>query len=488
MMKSFCQFILLSFVTSVLLTACSTYPDKYVYKAQPQWFSLRKSIGLSRWDGVLEPHLFYDTIPGLDPALSHVNFLPLSLANEEKAYGFDVLSGQRFFSHFFCGQKDAWKKRGTTPRTPTFSRGIVPRHFDQLHEPQQIIVFGQTRRFKLNKPEVYRVRVVGGVVEQLCKAGRCTGPGEWISRLVLVAVNEYDRDFKDIKNIRELREEISWRDVQNELENHEGHNYYGGLGEVPAIKVGNLLENREVMEYMLDRSVILNSKELSDLNHQCGRLYWRLWRDVGRFTTADSYLQRKEDIRAKLALREKLRKANKRASFHGLLSGFFEREGDQLATCARMVYPADSGKDFERFWFTSWVAQFVRLHKEGWVFACGSQTWESENQGDKAMQYLKTRSGSCSDRAFDRAMETMPAFLRNQREKSGDLWGFIEWDNGIYGTHNKLYSWVKVPNRRMTCPDTENEKWRGRWQEGPDNLSWLRRYRRSNSDKNEYIY
>lgn len=487
-MKSFCQIVILSFVLLLGLWSCSSLPKKSIFEAKPTWFNLRKSIQLANWKGEVQPHLFYDTVPGLDSALSHVNFVPLALAHDDQAYALDHISGQRYFSHFYCRQTDAWKKRGSTPRKPTFTRGIVPRHFDQLHDPQQIIVFGEAKDYKLNKPEAYRVRIVGGVVEQICKAGRCSGPNDWMARLVLVAVNDHDRSFKDVTNIRQLQDEINWKDVQNQLENHDGHNVITG-GVSPAVKVGNLLESKEVMDYLLKRSVILNSKELSDLNRQCGKLYWRLWRDVGRFTTADANLQNASDIKKKLALREELRKQRKPTTFHQLLSGFFKKEGDALATCSRLVYPADPGKDYERFWFTSWITQYVRLHLDGWLYSCSSQAWVTENVGKEAMEYLKTKTGECSDRGFDRAMTSMPLFLKNQRPISGELWRFVEWDNGAHGTHSKLYSWVHVPNRKISCNDEINERLRSRWQEQPEGESWLRRYRRSNSDKeSDYIY
>lgn len=487
MMKISAPKAIFGLVILLFAVACTTLPPNSIYEAQPTWFSLRKSISLSSGDGIVQPHLFYDSVANLDLTGGHVNFIPLALANSDRAYAIDPLSGQRFFSHFWCRQTDAWNQRGSTPRRPTFTRGVVPRQFDQLHEPQQIIVFGESKHYKLNTPTAYNVRVVGGVVEQICKSGRCSGPGQWLARLVLVAVNEHDSSFKDVKTIRDLREEVSWPNVQNELENHEGHNFTPGFGKTPAVKVGNLLENKEVLDYMTQRSVILTAKELTDINRQCGKLYSRLWRDVGRFTALDAKLADK-DLRKQLEMRDKLRKDGKASTFHELLTEFLKREGDALATCSRMVYPGNPGGNHERFWFVSWISMYARLHRDGWEYSCATRSWKPENVGaTAAMNFLQNDSGSCGDNAFDAAIESMPSFLENQRRTAGDHWAFLEWDNGVYGTHKKLFSWVKVPARIMSCSSDSNEVLRKKWPTRPEGHTWTRRYQKANRNKKDTV-
>jgi len=486
MMNSFYQIVILCFALLVTAFGCSSAPKRPEVAAA--WFKQRKSIRLENSEGKIQPHLFYDPAPELERTAGRVNFLPTALSGDDRAYELDHLSGQRYFSHFWCGQVDAWKKRGSTSRRPTFTRGVVPRVFDQLHEPQQIIVFGSTKGYDLKKPVVYPVRIVGGLVEQVCKSGRCSGPNEWLARLVLVAVNENDRSYRDIENMRQLQDEIDWRDVQNQLENHEGHNLV--LNQIyPAIRVGNLLEHREVLDYMKDRSVILTAQELVNLNRQCGILYLKLWKEVGTFTTSDSNLS-VDDVRKRIALREDLRKRGKPSTFHQLLSSFFKEDGDALATCSRLVYPGNPSGNYQRFWFASWVTQYVRLHKEGWRFSCSDSVWLTENEGKEAMEFLKNGTGTCSDRAFDTAMETMPTYLQTNRSKSGDRWTFLEWDNNPYGTHSKLYSWVKVPERQMTCNDDTTDKVRARWLERPEGDTWPKRNqrKRKNGLESEYIF
>lgn len=485
MMKSLRQIVIHCFTPLLLLAGCASGPKGTPVK--PGWFNMRKSIRLETSSGVTQPHLFYDPTPDLESTSGQVNFLPLALAHSDRAYGFDHLSGQRFFSHFWCRQEDAWKKRGSTPRTPSFTRGIVPRQFDQLHGPQRIIVFGDASRYDMKKAEVYPVRIVGGVVEQVCKSGRCSGRDEWFGRLVLVAVNPFDRSFRDVLTIRDLQDEINWREVQNQLENHEGHNTaFGQI--VPAIKVGNLLESKEVQDYRKEHSVRLTATELTDLNRQCGLLYQRLWKDVGKFTTADANLSA-DDIRKRVQLREDLRKQGKAATFHQLLSGFFAKEGDALATCARLVFPGNPTGNYQRFWFISWVTQYVRMHKDGWRYNCSSDAWLAENEGKSAMEYLREGTGRCSDRGFDLAMNTLPNFLKQNRSNSGDRWAFLEWDNSRYGTHSKIYSWITVPERSMSCPDTLTEAARARWGEKPEGETWPQRAgRRRGLRESDYIF
>lgn len=488
-MNRVCQIVLVFFAVALGLGGCASVPERAIYKAKPTWFNLRKSIGLRSWTGETQTHLFYDAVPDLNLSTAQVNFIPTSLANTDKAYGLDPLSGQRYFSHFYCGQDDVWQERGSTPRRPTFTRGVVPRHYDQLHGPQQIIVFGHTRGYDLKKAEAYRVRVVGGVVEQICRTGRCGGINEWSVRLVLVAVNEYDRDFRHVKTIRELQKEVNWRKVQNELENHEGRNFIAEDKYAPAIRVGNLVEAKEVMEYMIKRSVILNSKELSDLSRQCAKLYSRIWKQAGLFSYIKRPSDKVEDVKRSLKANQELRKRTHFNSFHQALTHFFRDEPEAVAACTRLVYPGNQSVSPEKFWFNSWVTMYVRMHMEGFKFNCSSKTWSTIQDKAEAMEYLKEASSNCGDSSFDMAMRTLPDFLRRLPTISGDYWRFVEWDNTVYGTHDKLYSWIKVPARDFGCGDNDetNKKVRSEWAQAPEGESWRPRRKEGVDRYDEYI-
>lgn len=490
MMRSFCQFIL--GILLLALAGCSWFQSKPGFDPrtssviEPVWFK-SSSIRLANLQGEPVPHLFYDPAASLNPKTGRVNFLPLIAAGDERAYELDVLSGQRFFSHFQCSQKDVWKERGSISSRADYTLGVIPRHFDQLNQPQRVIVFGKGKRYNLMEPVVYQVRVLGGYVEEMCPYGRCAGPKDWVGRLVLVAVDETDSRYEDVIDFAQLLKVVNWQEVRGQLENLSGRNLMVDT-EYPAIRVGNLLSTRETMAFFAKHSVSLSPKELVSMQKSCSNLYQIFWEQAGVTTLLDLPAKTKEDVTKRAKFYEELKKKGKPAYFGQRLGVLLKKYTDELSTCSRLVFAGDPNLQRERFQFQAWVNHFVRLHKEGWEYDCRTQTWSASNQGAEAMATLREVAEQCSARDYDKAMENLPPLMKNLR-LFGERWRFIGWDEHPHGTHSKIQGWVRVPERTFSCgSDDMNVKIREAWREKPEGMDWAVRHVERGLKDSDYIY
>lgn len=491
-MKSFCQFIL---AILLLTTAgCGSWFGKKEFedelllqRLEPTWYNMSPQVRLANWQGEVQPHLFFDGRAEFNPALSHVNFIPLALAGDDRALELDVVSGQRFFHYFQCEQSDVWKENRSFDGKPLFTTGVIPRHFDQLNQPQKIIVFGGADRFSLTEPMSYRARIIGAMVEQVCPIGKCAGPKDWFLRMVLVGIDERDRKFGSVRTIQELQKKVDWQEVKAQMENLPGRNVFAEK-DYPAIRVGTLLTNKEATDFMVRRSVQLKTKELVKVQRSCGKLYEKLWTDVGAETILDKSATTKAEIKAHADLVKKLKAQGKPTYFPQRLGHFIEKFGDELATCGRLVYPGNPALSAERFKFVSYVLMFVRLHKEGWEFSCRNKAWSLSNYGAEAMQTMKKYTITCNAREIDMAMKSIPPFLKTLRSGNGDRWRFIGWDEHAHGTHAKIEGWVKVPDRKFACDADLNAKVREKWRELPEGMEWTKRHVEKTFKDADYIY
>lgn len=474
------------------LVGCSWFSSKPVFDPrtssviEPVWFKTNQ-IRLANLAGEPLPHLFYDPAASVNLKTGRMNFLPLVTAGDDRAYELDVLSGQRFFSHFQCAQSDVWRERGGISARASYTLGVIPRHFDQLNQPQRVIVFGGAKRFNIQEPIVYQVRVLGGFVEELCPFGRCAGPKDWVGRMVLVAIDETDSRYEDVKDFAALLKKIDWNEVRGQLENIPGRNIMTGV-EYPAIRVGNLLNTREILDFFQKYSISLSAKELGSMQNSCANLYQIFWEKAGVPTLLDRPATTIDEVKKRAKFYEDLKKKGQPAYFGQRLGVLLKKYADELSTCSRLVYAGDPNGQREAYQFQAWINLYARLHKEGWEYDCRTQTWSATNQGAEAMRSMRVISEQCTARDFDRAMENLPPMLKNLR-LFGERWQFIGWDEHPHGTHSKLVNWVRVPERVFSCGSSDkNVKIREQWRERPDGMDWAPRHVERGLKDSDYIY
>jgi hypothetical protein len=474
----------LYFALSMLFVGCAWWKKPVVltdqsllHTTKPQWFSHSTQYQLQDLHKQPRPHLFFDVGPEWSDRRQEINFYPLALEGEKRAMELDPMSGQRFFSYEACAGKDVWGENDKSVRKWPYTMGYVPRMLDQTGQPQKVIVFGGHHLMSLEEDIYYRVRVIGGVVEQVCPAGRCTSQQSWLSRIVLIAIFPSTPEWDEVHNIDSLLQNVEWDHVRYAMENLGGGNRFGEKL-VPATKVSKPFVLDEVMTYLKERRIVFAAKELVGLRSSCAILYEKMWQDVGVMTLLDKSAQTVEDVKVRLRMKEELKRQRKPAYFNERLAAFLKTYSDDFATCSKFHYLGNVNVNPERFWFLSFMQIFIQLHKEGYFFDCDGRSWQLNSNlkyGEKVAD-LKKDIFSCTTEDLDWAFAYLGVALKNLRVASPHSFRFIDYDNHQWGSHQKLYTWVKEKNRMFSCNQSEYAKLLQDSPIMPSEIKWQKRY------------
>jgi hypothetical protein len=148
-----------------------------------------------------------------------------------------------------------------------------------------------------------------------------------------------------------------------------------------------------------------------------------------------------------------------------------------MVTCNRFVYAGNINKDEEKFWFLNFVGFYLRLHKDGYYFDCSSDSWQHDvfsNLG-KSSYDIKNRIQQCTDKDIDTAMNYLSVYLQRMKSDSEHYYRFVDYDNHVFGTHSKLYSWVHIPLKKFSCTDDSNAKITKEISVFPEDVKWKNR-------------
>ena len=196
------------------------YAVSLVAGINARWFKQPKKFSLEGDNGEVPKHFFFDVNPDISMEKKTLNFVVSTPQGSPYAYEIDLVSGQHFMNHEYCETSDAWDIFQAKVEKPPYTIAIVPRVFDQLGEPQKIIVFGSEKYYQENfKTNFFDGRIIGGFIEQVCQKGACLEQNQWNSRLVLIAVEPNNDKFSKVNNIDELKTIVDWPEVKAFAEN-----------------------------------------------------------------------------------------------------------------------------------------------------------------------------------------------------------------------------------------------------------------------------
>lgn len=496
MLLRLCQLKSLSvlLLSGALITSCSSKksidPGSELMTRFPHhWFSANPDHALVDSSNA-EPlsHIFFDTTPNFesDRFLNVVVSVPEGSHHD---YEVDLNSGQRYYTHSYCKQHDVWNSYTGTLFHPTFSIALLPRVLDQLGEPQKVIVFSKSSKIREQAATNYhRVKLVGAYVEQICPEGNCLGKSNWLSRLVFIAVDAEDPTLVNINTIDEFTKAFDWETGKALLGNIDGRNFIGD-NTYPATRVGNLLPYEEAFDYFKKRSIFLTDVELKKIQKGCHGLYDKLWDEVGKEHPEDRPARTQAELNEKIKLKEKFRKEKKPFGFAPRFREFTKKYFNEVSTCEKFVYHGNLNRNPEVFWFHSYVGIFYRLHREGYYFDCRNKAWQRNvlNEQGKPVNDIRRDIDLCKEAEIDQAMEYLPNFLTGLKNEK-EYFRFIDYDNHPYGTHSKLYSWVKVKNRKFDCGKDPNIEARKSLKVFPEDIKWKERNIKDIADELKIIY
>jgi len=477
------------------LAGCSTSPKKdpggeAILSTFPnQWFSVSPNHSIVGSDGIPVSHMFFDTRPEFRSNNRIVNALIATPENSQHSYNIDLYSGQRYYEHTYCKQSDIWNEFSGTIHRPGFSIGYIPRVLDQLGGPQKVIIWSRLKNYHETAVHNYRdVKLVGAFVEQLCRDGNCLGKSNWLSRLVLVAVDANDPELSKINNITDFQKHFDWPTSKGHLQNINGRNFIGG-DSYPRVKISQLIEFSDGFDFFKKNTLFLTDKKLYQIQKSCHALYDNFWEEVGKVRAEDKPAHTDEEIKQKLKLLESLKKEKKSIGFAARFQKFTKKYYQEMMTCEKMVYHGNINRDPEAFWFLSFMGIYYRLHQEGYYFDCRAGTWQRNvlNVQGEQVYDLKTGINECNERMIDVAMTYLPNFLTSLKGEK-EYFRFIDYDNLVHGTHSKMYSWVKVKTPSLVCRNNPNTQILKETAVFPEDVQWKKREVKDKTSKEKWVY
>jgi len=465
------------------------YVDSFVSVIKPRWFKSVKRFKKTDAEGNTLAHRFFDVNPSIDPKEKTLNVIIATPQNSAFEKSLDLSSGQLYVSQKYCPQEDIKEKYNGKIHKPPFSIGVVPRYLDQLGKPQKIMVFGGENYFnKYYNSHFFDVRVIGGYIEQTCPVGACLDNSLWVSRLVLIAVQNESKKFAEVKNIMDLKEEVDWAYVKAFVENGFGKNkttnyVYQGY------RMGAVVSSGQALEFMNKNSIYFTIDKMKKMRKSCYKLYDYLWKDLSFVKKEEKqYLPVKNEKR----FQKKTKKKKSTASFSRRFIGNFKKFHKELKTCSQFVYPTNINDNPHRHWFFAYLLGFHQLHDLGFSFDCAINTWRSNPVIGKNKRLLSINEElkGCSTFNIDRAMPISVKMFKNLYAKGKKSFRYIDYDSGIEGTHNKLFSWVPLSGKKLSCENKEDSLYIENKDFFPMEVKWQKRavQKKKNKELGEIIY
>lgn len=454
-----------------------------------QWFEKTRRHAIEGPQGGAVPHLLFDVDSEFEPSTQEVNVVITTPQGSPHAYDIDLTSGQRFYTHSYCKQADVWKSYSGSVSRPPYSVAYMPKVLDQMGEPQKVILWSHDPEIsQILKTNYFRVRLIGAYVEQMCPQGNCLGRDDWLSKLVFLAVDANDEDYNKLKNIDDFKKLINWEETKAHLANLDGLNFIGN-NRYPYKQIGEPISFEKAFKYFKKRSIFLTNKELKKIQEGCHELYNAFLEYVSKERPEDLPAKNIKELEAKIKLHKSLIEKKLPIGFSQRLAVFVKKYFKEISTCEKFVYHGNINYNTDDFWFLSYMGIFFRLHREGYYYDCKNHSWKiNELNVDGKLTYsLEKNIENCSAKNIDQAMGYLENFI-NSFKNEDTVYRFIDYDNHSFGTHKKLYSWVKVQNRKFDCWDNSKNQFLKNIQLVPENKMWKKRYEEDISEKLKVIY
>jgi hypothetical protein len=454
------------------------FADAFVSQIKPRWFTAVDRFALLDQNKKPVAHRFFDVKPFRNIKLKTLNTVIVTPEGSDYLNQIDLPSGQIFTDKKFCSQVDEYKKVNTSVFKPNFSIGILPRVLDQLNLPQKVIVFGSGKYFKkYHLTHHFDVRVVGGYIERTCPYGGCFRTDQWLSRLVLVGVQNGNQDLSSIQSIKDIQKKYDWKYSQAFIENGEGKNMLAGKF-YPRKKMGALVGANEALKYIDKNSTIFTIDKLKKMRMSCFKLYDHLWKDLSSVNASAKKASTAKEIREKaIDIKLKKKKGIRDFSFSRRFSRNIKKFGDQFKTCSKYIYSSNINDDPKRHWLFAYMTSFYKLQELGYAYNCSSKSWDANPIISKGrrMRSLQAQFSNCVSGDLDRAFEFAPIVLDNIRKKRILSYRYIDYDKGLTGTHLKIYNWVKERPGVMSCSSEADRDYNLNKRVFPLDIKWERR-------------
>ena len=455
-------------------------------QARPVWFDTKSIYSNTLEEKTAAAHPFFDLVPFSSQKDLMINFVVLTPEGETKRFDIDLYSGKLFSKYHLCKQKDVWNNYTKVIYKPNFTEGFIPRLLDGVGLPQKIIVFGAKDTYKRALSHAvgsHRVRVVGGVVEQFCEKYPCLSSNEWLARLVLVAVDPTYEKYTYVRDLYDLKKEVDWKYTVAYLANASGRTQEQGL-EFPYIRVVDEITADKALLFAIEKGYLYQFKDMMKLRDTCHDMYDYIWKKVYEIKTIKAKLSDKKWIDSVIEKNLQKQKTDKKIetadlvtlrremmeqkifelskdNFSTFFVQFYKNFKDKYAVCSKNVMAANVNEDSQRHWFFAYLEGFFHANDLNYIYNCSKREWFKNyrtTEGRWALDQYEELT-YCSSQALDAAFDKLPVlFNRIMNNANEQFYRYVTYD--FYaGSHEKLYSWVKVSSKRISCAKEPDSLW-----------------------------
>jgi len=448
--------------------------------AKPVWFDVPKRFSTTNRLGDVDTHPFFDLNAYFSKSSSEISYYMVTPLDSRHQYQLDLVSGQRYLAKSFCDQKDVWEKYKGKINRPPFAQGIIPRLMDQLGSPQQIWVFGDKTDFVPSKKELrvqsQRANIVGGLILQYCRDYPCKYGSEWLSRLILLGVNPFDKDFKGIKDLSQLKKKVDWQYILAFAENGFGSSMSGSLRE-PAYRIGGEVDNKNVLDFAFRNGHLFSFDEINSLRKNCFSLYDYIWKgqklarieSKKKKKSTDKYAIEYEkranllrgiqelsiatvfDDKTNVELKKDHEKL-KTLFFNKFWLKLINKYDGRMKTCFDFVRASNVKEDIDRTWFFAYVQNWINLEDLGYFYSCSRHSWmENPIIGGKKRKYPKHETSDCSAKDIDIGFKQAITVMSGLTNAKKNYYRYIEYDSRLGGSHEMIYNWVYDKGKDLSC-------------------------------------
>ena len=490
-------------LAAFLLSSCGTKKNEIKkIDAVPVWFKTEKKYAMLDGQGSPLVHPFFDLAPFDSPKDNSINYFTTTPIDSKHYYDIDLVSGSLYRKFSYCEQVDVWENYEQDIHRPKFTIGVVPRLLDQVGNPQKVVVFGLKNYFqKFQKQVTYsqRAKVIGGVIHQYCEKYPCKTRDNWLSSLVLIAVNANDPRYSQYESLGQLKKKVNWKYFKAFMENAFGRTKNGPF-EAPAYRMVGEVPAREALKFAVKKGHKFKFEEMRRLRNSCQKLYDYLWEGskvVRQLATEEEKIAKKKKkkqdylfviepkiksasptIKNRFMNQEVVKKdTNKKtlkyrenrkkySNFSNFFFDFYDKYADRYKTCIKFVKASSLSENPQRHWYFSFINGFMNLEKSDFIYRCNKRGWveNSRLSGGKRIFNLEAKR-SCTARSLDYAFDQVVTINTGLKRGSKPYHRFIEYDYGFGGSNKKLQSWVYENGKVISCSDSEDREARRKWAE-----------------------
>ena len=459
--------------------------DLPIVEPIPQWLNVNRRFAPRQGEGDPYIHAFFDFLPFPEPKDLKINFVALTPTKSRFAYGVDLHSGQYFKKHNLCSQNDIWKSYRGNITTPPYTEGFVPRMLNQLGDPLKVIVFGDLKyfpKFNPRSPVSQRVKVVGGVIEQYCEYYPCSIRSQWMSSLVLIAVNDQDPEYTNVNSISDLRKVMKWSKLKAHMENLPGR-LIRGQEQKPAFRISGSVNGKDAFDYALSKGHHFKFDKLKKLRSGCHKLYDHIWRGAQKLRQNIKLKRSKGELSNlrsdsmvvninESIFKNNLEKNNKDddlanvdlpikgfSQFDDYFMNFYRKYSRRYLTCNRFVRVSSVRADIDRHWFFAYLTAFMQLERIGYVYHCPRQAWIKNPflaNGKRQFDTNKMKK-NCRSEDLERSFDSAVTILQGLKKSLLPHYFYKQYDHGIGGTHQRIYSWIFSNGKMPACKAALNK-------------------------------